>query len=76
MRCEDGNLGHEPRKSIRDLKLTTFSIQVHWLTINPMKTTEAVVSVHSGSELPKPSMQEEEKKVEGPGKSSEGACVG
>lgn len=48
---------------------------MHWLSINPMKTTKAVVSVHLGSELPKHSTEEEEEKIEGPGKSSEGACV-
>lgn len=49
---------------------------MHWLTINPMKTAKAVVSVHLESELPKPSTEEEEEKIEGPGKSSEEACVG
>lgn len=76
MKCEDGSLGHDPRKSIRVLQVTTFPIPMHWLTINPMKITKAFVSVHQGSELPKPSMEEVEEKIEGPGKSSEGACVG
>lgn len=49
---------------------------MHWLSINPMETTKAVVSVHLGSELLKPSMEEEEEKVEGSEKPSERACVG
>lgn len=40
-----------------------------------MKTTKAVVSVHLRSVLAKPSMEEEEEKIERPGKPSEGACV-
>lgn len=49
---------------------------MHWLTINSMKTTKAVVCVHPESELPKPSKEEEEEKIERSGKCSEGSCVG
>lgn len=50
---------------------------MHWLSINPTETTKAVVSVHLGPELLKPSMEEEEEeKVEGSEKRSERACVG
>lgn len=36
---------------------------MHWLTINPMKTTKTVFSVHLESEIPKPSMKEEKKRL-------------